>query len=118
MVSFVVSEGWAVIGEHVRSERKKRRQTQADFARALGISVSLLGAIESGRRDNYEPGTRAVIEWAIGWGPGSLDRVLSGGRPTRAVDPMLNRLLSAWPKLSSDAQAMLAYLAERTVGQD
>ncbi len=36
------------IGQHIREERKKRRLTQAELARALSMSRTTVGQIENG----------------------------------------------------------------------
>ena len=79
------------------------------------MSVRVLGDLERGRRANYLDSTLAAIEGSLGWAPGSCERIVAGGRPAREMDPMLSRLLDAWPRLSHDARAMLVELAERAL---
>jgi hypothetical protein len=46
-----------------------------------GLTTRALGDVENARRDNYTAGTKAQIETALEWAPGSIDRILSGGAP-------------------------------------
>ena len=47
----------------------------------------LLGDIEKGRRDNYDPMTLAALEQALRWETGSVRRILDGGEPTDLATP-------------------------------
>lgn len=47
------------IGEHIRSERKRRKMTQAELASLLGMSRSTISQIESGTVQ--EVGVRKLI---------------------------------------------------------
>lgn len=81
-----------------------------------GCRPGLLDDLETGKRDNYRESTYAAVEAALGWEPGSCLRIVRGGRPWRALDPALVQLLDVWPRLSQDARAMLAELAQRALG--
>jgi hypothetical protein len=109
-----VKGDWARVGETVRAERALRWRRRADFAWATGLSVRLISDLERGRRDNYAPETKLIIESALLWEPGSIDRIVAGGRPRQVKDAAMVRLLAAWPQLSTEAREMLADLAERS----
>lgn len=104
----VVSYGWRVLGEHIRRERKARKQTQSDFAAEIGISVTLLRQLENGRRDNYDPGTRSIIEAALGWAAGSIELVVGGAQPRRAEDLNLREIRSLWGALTPESRSAIA----------
>lgn len=109
-------EGWERLGRLVLAERSRRWRTREDFAHATGLSVRLLADVEAGNRDNYLPSTLSVLEAALGWAQGTCERVVQGGRVRREMDESLVRLMDCWPRLSPDARAMLADLAERSLG--
>lgn len=107
--------GWDDVAEHVRRVRSLRRQTQTEFADEIGLSVRIVGALESGTPRRYQPETLHRVESALGWAHGSLVRVVEGGRPIVDVDPHFARIRDAWPRLPGEARAMLADLAGRAV---
>ena len=82
------------------------------FSAATGLSTRLLDDLETGRRTNYSDTTLATVEAALGWSPGSCLRIVHGGRARREIDPALQRLMDAWPRLSVDSRKILASLAE------
>jgi len=106
---------WRRRGEIIRAERAKRWATAKDFARATGLSESLIDIIENGRRGNFSPATMAAIEEALDWADGSFIRVGEGGHPQRMRDADLQRIHRVWPELSADARRILATLAETGV---
>ena len=108
----MAAEGWISLGEHVRRERAQRRQTQQEFAQAIGLSVRTLGSIEAGTGTRYDRVTRDVIEWALGWAPGSIEQVIAGGRPRIEVDPTFARVRDAWPRLPVEARNLIAGLVD------
>jgi transcriptional regulator with XRE-family HTH domain len=110
-----VITGWERLGRRIKAERgRKGYSSVAALARAAGVSPRTVQAIESGSRSGRpREATLAKIERALGWQPGSAERIVEGGRPRQAADPMLERVLAAWPQLSSDQQARIAAQAER-----
>jgi transcriptional regulator with XRE-family HTH domain len=111
----VTAKGWLSLGEHVRRERAQRRQTQQEFAQAIGLSVRTLGSIEAGTGNRYDRVTRDVIEWALGWAPGSIELVVQGGQPRVEVDPTFARVRDAWPRLPVEARNLIAGLVDRAL---
>lgn len=101
------------MGAAVKRERSRRWRSRAEFARAAGFSARTIDDLETGRRSNFSEVTLASVEAALMWEPGSCLRIVQGGKPRRAVDPSLARLLEVWPMLSPDARALLADMAER-----
>lgn len=108
----MAATGWLSLGEHVRRERAQRRQTQQEFAQAIGLSVRTLGSIEAGTGTRYDRVTRDVIEWALGWAPGSIEAVIEGGQPRIEVDPTFARVRDAWPRLPVEARNLIAGLVD------
>lgn len=108
---------WARLGREVVAARSARWHTRKEFAAVCGLSIRVVSDIERGRRDNYDPATLGTIQNCLGWEPGSVERVLNGGKPKVAVDPLLKRLHDAWPHLSTDAQRMLVRQAEDAIRQ-
>lgn len=106
---------WQDLGEHVRRARIIRRETQAEFAAEVGLSVRTIGSLEAGERCQYDETTIVRIESALGWAPGSVDRVVEGRAPTVVAGPYLARILDIWPRLPRDYRRVLAYLAAALV---
>lgn len=106
----MVAYGWRALGEHIRRERKARKQTQAEFAADIGISITLLRQLENGRRDNYDAGTRSLIEVALGWADGSIELVVGGAAPRRVEDAALREIRLLWSALTPEAKAAIVTL--------
>jgi hypothetical protein len=78
----------------------------------MGISHSQLRNIENGYRDRYDPDTITLIETAMGWHVGSVQRIVAGGRPAYMEDRRLAQFRVAWRRLPPDVQDVLVHLAE------
>lgn len=61
------------------------RTTKA-FAERAQITARALGDIENARRTNYSSATKAAIEQALDWMPGSIDMTIAGGDPVPIVE--------------------------------
>jgi hypothetical protein len=61
-----------------------RYRTRTDLANSLKFTVRTLSDIENGVR-KASPGTYAMLENKLGWRPGSIDTILSGGEPKEFV---------------------------------
>lgn len=70
-----------------------------------------MDSIEHGRKTSYDPATLAVLEGALGWQAGSVERVLSGLDPLPVEDPDLTAVINAWPRLSAGSRRILGILA-------
>ena len=70
------------LGEYVvqRREQLGMRTTKA-LADKVKMTPRALGDVENGRRTNYSAGTKARLEIALEWRPGSIDEILAGGEP-------------------------------------
>lgn len=110
-----MSHGWDRLGQAIVAERSRTWRTRAEFARAARVSARVIGDLERGRRSNYLDTTKAAVEGALGWDPGSCDAIVNGGHLTRDADPLLVRLHQMWPRLSHDAKVVLVQLAERVL---
>lgn len=78
------AEDWERLGQLLQQRRVELNpdwKNRAEFTRANGINYRLAQDIETAARDNYDPPTRAFIEDAYRWEPGSIVRVLAGGDP-------------------------------------
>ena len=97
----------------VHAERVRRgHHTLIGFVRASGISKTTLDSIEAARATSYAQGTLAALEDALGWRPGSIERVLSGLSPLVDEDPELTAITELWSRLSPGSRRMLAALAD------
>lgn len=65
------------VGDAVVARRKELHISQAALARKAGVDPKTLQSVEHGRRWPYGV-TRAAIEAALGWGPGTIDRIAMG----------------------------------------
>lgn len=93
----------------------RRWRYRTDFARACGVSVRELAALENAERENIGPEVLAAVEVALGWEVGSATRILQGRERRLRMDPRLVRLLDLWPTLSEDAQRLVVEFAERAL---
>lgn len=111
----MTTSGWQRLGRRIKAERgRKGFATAADLARAAGVSVRTVETVESGTHSGRpRETTLAKIERALGWREGSAERVVAGGRPIDAADPLLERVIAAWPQLSGDEQVRVVELVER-----
>lgn len=81
------------LGEYVvqRREQLGMRTTKA-LADKVKMTPRALGDVENGRRTNYSAGTKARLEIALEWRPGSIDAILAGGEPTPVRKDRLHTL--------------------------
>lgn len=111
----MTAAGWERLGRRIRTERGHAGYPTVEaFAEATGLSPRTIRLIETGAHTGRpRESTLARIELALGWQAGSAERVVEGGRPRPAADPLLQRVIAAWPQLSGDDQVQLTELAER-----
>jgi hypothetical protein len=84
------------LGHHVVSRRVALGyRNRTDLAASLQFTVRTLADIEHGVR-KASAGTYAILENKLGWAPGSIDTILSGGEPTETV-PTLRRSNASVP---------------------
>jgi hypothetical protein len=73
------------LGHHVVSRRVALGfRTRIDLASSVQFTVRTLSDIEHGVR-KASPGTYAMLENKLAWGPGSIDTILAGGEPTEVA---------------------------------
>ena len=73
------------LGHHIVSRRVALGyRNRTDFANSLQFTVRTLSDIENGVR-KASPGTYAMLENKLGWAPGSIETILSGGEPKELV---------------------------------
>jgi hypothetical protein len=68
-----------------RVELSLRYKDRTVFARETGLSERLLQDVETAYRSRFKDDTKLALELAYGWQPGSIDAVLAGGDPVKAV---------------------------------
>lgn len=108
-----MDQGWERVAAKVITDRVRRGyRSMAEFAKAAGLSTSTVDSIEHARKDRYEAATLAALEHALGWAPGSVERVRKGLSPIYDGDPDLTALIDVWPKLSPGSRRMLRMLAQ------
>jgi transcriptional regulator with XRE-family HTH domain len=108
--------GWERVGALVKAERRRRGLTQPGFSDRYGLSVRILSDIENGARGNFDDQTKALIEAAMRWAPGSVDAVLSGAEPAARLDDAWERLSVLWPDLAPAVRRAILALAETLRG--
>ena len=82
-ISGMAGTEWKRLGDLiVRRRIDLGMKTTKALAEASGLTSRMLGDIENARRTNYAAGTRAQIENALRWAPGSIGAILTGGDPT------------------------------------
>jgi Helix-turn-helix domain len=72
---------WAHLGRLIQERRAELGLTQREVQSFGGPSAATLYQLESGRRGSYRPHILRRLERALGWGAGSVRRVLAGGLP-------------------------------------
>jgi hypothetical protein len=83
------------------------------LAVAAGLSKRTVESIETANRTSVPLGTTlAKLERALGWEDGSALRIVGGGHPRNAPDPLLERVINAWPQLTPEDQVQIAQQAE------
>jgi len=108
-----MNPGWERVAARVTADRVRRGyRSLAEFAKAAGLSTSTVDSIEHHRKGQYDPATLAAVEHALGWAPGSVERVRKGLGPVYDGDPDLTALIDVWPKLSPGSRRMLRLLAQ------
>ncbi len=108
-----MDQGWERVAARVTAERVRRgHRSLAEFAKAAGLSTTTVDSIEHSRKDRYDPATIATLEHALGWEPGSVDRIRQGLQPKYDDDPDLTALIDVWHKLSPGSRRILRLLAQ------
>jgi transcriptional regulator with XRE-family HTH domain len=74
------------LGRLIRARRKALKLTQADVQTAGGPSTATLRLIENGKHTDFRASTSRPLEAALQWTPGSIDKILAGGRPIPVDD--------------------------------
>lgn len=114
-----MSDHWRLLAVAVVARRNELGLRQIDIPQRGGPSLDRVQAIEAGASGNYRPSTLSALETALFWEPGSVERVLAGGRPTVAVaaDPGQGALLVTLERgrrqavdMSGDMAAAYGYL--------
>lgn len=82
--------GMCVVARRKQLGMKSRRA----LARRAGLSYRVLGDIERGSR-SVAPGTYAMLEQALEWPPGTVERIRRGGQPpVEADDDIVGHLIA------------------------
>src|SRR5579875_3026864 len=75
----------AEVGEMVANRRAELGKDRAELARIAEVDNKTLASLESGQRWPRDR-SRARIEQALRWRPGSIAALLAGGEPTPMPD--------------------------------
>lgn len=75
------SRDWKHLADTIEAARETRNLTQVALAEKAGVSESTIQNLESGRERTRVPASLYRVERALGWAPGSGERVLEGGDP-------------------------------------
>lgn len=107
-----MDRGWTRVAERVFARRTQLgHRTMSAFAKASGLSMTTIDALEHARQTSYHASTLATVEHSLGWQPGSIDRILHGREPKPVSDPELAALLDLWPRLTARARRMVVTVA-------
>jgi len=74
-------EDWRRVADAIIRRRAERGWTQMDLAQRGPLSLDRVQSLEGAKRTSYRAGTIAAIERALEWEYGSVQAILSGGRP-------------------------------------
>lgn len=75
------------LDRHMNGRRKDLGLRWLDVAQRGGITTQTLRELRAGAREPREL-TKAAIERALEWEPGSVDAILAGGEPTPVPQPV------------------------------
>lgn len=103
---------WRRVAERIAAERGRQHITPAQLAYRAGLSIRTVEYLEEGQRQRYRRETIARVEDALGWGPGSVDRVRVGQPPIYSYDRTLSRVRDLWPLLTTEEQDFVAELVD------
>lgn len=81
-----MSRDWKRLADAVEAAREAKSLTQVALAEAAGVSESTVQNLESGVERKRVPASLPKVERALGWSPGSGERVLEGGDPTLTAE--------------------------------
>jgi transcriptional regulator with XRE-family HTH domain len=70
----------------VRERQRQLGWSDLRLAEEAGLSYNVIREFLEGRRDWPRAKSRAAIERALGWGPGSFDRIAAGSDSTTPLD--------------------------------
>lgn len=109
---------WRKLGIEITRRRSEMGyRSRPAFARFSGLSLRILDYLEAGARETYRPSTLDRIEYALGWRPGTVERVLGGHNPTLDADRHMAVLRELWPDLSEPLKDTLVRLARAETGR-
>lgn len=80
------NEDWPRLAHALDARIAELHLTQAGIQAKGGPSPAKVREIINGRSTTLSPSKRRDLERAIGWAPGSIDRILAGGEPTLLSD--------------------------------
>jgi len=72
---------WVRLAGAVRAARKGRGFSQVELGRAAGVKRTVIQTIERGHTFQRVTGTLLSVERALGWGRGSIEKIVKGGDP-------------------------------------
>lgn len=72
---------WVRLAGAVRAARKGRGFSQVELGRAAGVKRTVIQTIERGHAFQRVTGTLLSVERALGWGRGSIEKIVKGGDP-------------------------------------
>lgn len=84
------------LNQRMQHYRKEREMTQAEMAKACGLSTNYVSALERGV---YQPNAETLITWAKACGV-SIDELVGNVEPSKII-PELRKILEV---LSPDVQ--------------
>lgn len=104
--AWTAGKDWKRLADHVYAGRVALgMKTRKQLADAAGFSDRLLGSVERGERGNYDDRTKARLERALGWAPGSVDVILAGGDP---IEPAVDNADDEFAVLKLTVQEIMA----------
>ncbi len=70
---------WVRLAGAVRAARKGKGFSQVELGRAAGVKRTVIQTIERGHAFQRVTGTLLSVERALGWGRGSIEKIVKGG---------------------------------------
>lgn len=78
---------WTRLGTHLRARREQLGLSRRDLATNTGVTMKKIQLAEEGWHPARWPKHLDAIATGLGWAPGSVQSILSGGAPVTAPAP-------------------------------
>lgn len=101
-----MSQDWGRVADHIRAAMVDRGWNRVDLAAKAGVGVRTVDRLLKGHQHLRTTTTLTKVERALGWEPGTLQRIAQGGEPEsrtsedreQELEELLQRLAKLPPR--------------------